>query len=117
MSFYAPLNKATLRRPLEPGLRAVIAVDHGLVGDRRAVGDGHAQGIGNQRSGLMCVDRPADHPAGEHVQHHTAVHLAFLGRMLGDVGHPQLVGGRPVEAALDQVCGGRDGGLAAEALA
>jgi hypothetical protein len=37
--------------------------------------------------------------------------------MLGDVGHPQLVWGGPVEAALDQVSGGRDGGLAAEALA
>jgi hypothetical protein len=36
--------------------------------------------------------------------------------MLGDVGHPQLVWGRSVEPALDQVSGGRHVGLAAEAL-
>jgi hypothetical protein len=37
--------------------------------------------------------------------------------MLGDVGDPQLVWGWPVKAALDQVRGGGDVGLAAEALA
>jgi hypothetical protein len=95
----------------------VIAVDHGLVGDRRAVGDGHPKGVGDQRGGLMAVDRPADHPTREHIQHDTAVQLAFPGGVLGDVGHPQLVGRRPVELALDQVSGGRDVGLATEALA
>jgi hypothetical protein len=34
--------------------------------------------------------------------------------MLGDVGHPQLVWGWPVKAALDQVSGGRDVGLTPE---
>jgi hypothetical protein len=78
--------------------------------------DGHAEGVGDQRGGLVAVDGPADHPTGEHIQDHTAVHLAFPGGVLGDVGDPQLVGGRPVEAALDQVGGGRHGGLAPEAL-
>jgi hypothetical protein len=36
--------------------------------------------------------------------------------MLADIGDPQLIWGRPVEPALDQVSGGRDVGLAAEAL-
>jgi hypothetical protein len=36
--------------------------------------------------------------------------------VLGDVGHPQLVWGWPVELALDQIGGGGHGGLAPEGL-
>src|SRR5215212_5505125 len=97
-------------------LRAVIAVDDGLVWSRVAVGDGHAKGVSDQWGGLVAVDRPADHPAGEHIQDHTAGHRALSGRVLGDVGDPQLVWGRPVEAALDQISSGRPVGLAAEGL-
>jgi hypothetical protein len=51
MSFYAPLNKAVLRRPLEPELRAVVAVYQGSPG-RLAGVDGHAQrGVDHRRSG------------------------------------------------------------------
>ena len=46
---------------------------------RIAVGDGHSQCIGDQRRGLAGVDRPADDPAGEGVEHHRAVHVAFVG--------------------------------------
>jgi hypothetical protein len=108
------LTVEVLRRPVESTLTAVIAMDHRLLWPRVAVGDGHAQGIGDQRGGLVAVDRPAHHPAGEHIQHDAAVHLAFPGGMLGDIGHPQLVWCRPVEATLNQVRGGRDGGLAPE---
>jgi hypothetical protein len=111
------LTVEVLQRPVESTQRAMIAMDDRLVRSRVAVVDGHAEGACDQWGGLVAVDRPAHHPAGEHVQHHTAVHLALPGGMLGDVGHPQLVWGGPVEAALDQVSGGRDGGLAAEALA
>jgi transposase-like protein len=38
-----------------------------------------SQGIGDQRGGLVAVDRPAHHPTREHIQHHTAVHLALPG--------------------------------------
>src|SRR4029453_19138700 len=34
-----------LPRPAESTLRAVIAMDHGLLWSRVAVGDGHAQGV------------------------------------------------------------------------
>src|SRR3954452_7106069 len=37
------------------------------------------------------LDRPADYPAGELIEHYRAVHLAFTGGMLGDVGEPQPV--------------------------
>jgi hypothetical protein len=78
--------------------------------------DGHAEGVGDQWGGLVAVDRPAHYSAGEHIQHHTAIQLAFPGGVLGDVGDPQLVGCWPVEAALDQVSGGRRIGLARDAL-
>ena len=91
----------------------MIAMDHRLLWDWVAMVDGHAQGVGDQRSGLVAVDRPAHHPTREHIQHHTAIQLALSSRVLGDVGHPQLVGCRPVEPALDQVSGGRNVGLAA----
>jgi hypothetical protein len=66
--------------------------------------------------GLVAVDRPADHPAGEHIQHHTAVHLALPGGVLGDIGNPQLIRCRPVEPALDQIGSGRRIDLATEGL-
>jgi hypothetical protein len=91
-------------------------MDHRLIRKRLAVVDGHPQGVGNQRGGLVAVDRPAHYSAGEHIQHDAAVQLALSSRMLGDVGHPQLVRGWPVEAALDQVRGGGDVGPAPEGL-
>ena len=38
-----------------------------------------------------------------HVQHHRAVHLAFPGGMLCDIGHPQLVRFETGEVAVNQV--------------
>jgi hypothetical protein len=40
---------------------------------------------------------------GEQVEHDAAVELPLAGRVFGDVGQPQLVGGRGGELALDQV--------------
>jgi hypothetical protein len=54
------------------------------------------------------VDRPADHPPGEGVEHYGAVDLALPGRVLGDVGHPKPFRVVTVELALDEVrCGGQ----------
>jgi hypothetical protein len=52
MSFYAPLNKATLRRPLEPGLAAVITVMDQARGGI-ALGDGHVEGVQHQLGAQM----------------------------------------------------------------
>ena len=64
-SSYCRSNKPVLRRPIEPGLHAVVGVDHDArVGVRAAAGDGHAQRVGGQRGGLGGVDGPAHDPAG-----------------------------------------------------
>lgn len=63
--------------------------------------------FGDQRGGLRRVDRSADHPTGERVQHDRAIHLALPGVVLGDVGDPQLVQLRAGEEPVDQITGGR----------
>jgi hypothetical protein len=95
-----------LRRPVESALDALVGVDDKA---RCRVGlpalDRHAQCIGDERRGLGGVDGPADDSAAVGIEHDTAVELAFSGWVLGDVGHPQLVGLGSAEPALDQVAG------------
>jgi hypothetical protein len=45
-----------------------------------------------------------------HVEHDRAVELALPGRVLGDVGDPQLVGPLASEVAVDEVGGNGIGG-------
>ena len=47
----------------------------------------------------MAVDRPADDSAGVRVEDDAAVHLPLTGRVLGDVGEPELVRSIPREIA------------------
>ena len=69
--------------------------------------DGHSQSIRYERCGRMGVDRPADDASTERIENHRAIDLAFTGRMLGDVGDPQLVATLPPELPLHAiVCGG-----------
>ena len=68
-----------------------------------APADRHAQRIEDQRRGLGAVDRPADDEAREGVQDDAAVELALTRRVLGDVGHPQLVGPAATELAPDEI--------------
>src|SRR5918995_2653712 len=103
--FYARPDTAALRRPLEPGLGALVRVDYCPVA-RVALADGHAERVGDQRRVLGRVDRPADHSPGEQVEHDGAVHLAFPGGVLGDVGDPEPVWVLPSEVPVDEVAGG-----------
>jgi hypothetical protein len=64
---------------------------------------GHAEGVEHEQRGLGAVDRPADHVAGERVRDDAAVDLALAGRVLGDVGHPQLVGAVAPERAAHEI--------------
>src|SRR5918994_4222211 len=103
--FYARPDTAALRRPLEPGLGALVRVDYCPVA-RVALADGHAERVGDQRRVLGRVDRPADHSPGEQVEHDGAVHLAFPGGVLGDVGDPEPVWVVASEVPVDEVAGG-----------
>lgn len=57
----------------------------------------------HQLEGLGRVDRPASHPTREDVKDGEAIDLALSGRVLGDVGEPELVRGWPVEVPPKQV--------------
>jgi hypothetical protein len=94
-----------LRRPPEFALGALVGVNHGSA-EGVALGDGHPEGVGDERGVRACVDRPTDHSSGEHVEHHRAVDLALAGRMLGDVGDPEPVRFGPCEVPSDEVAGG-----------
>lgn len=76
----------------------VVGMDDGSRGV--AVADRHAQGVGDQRSGLCRVNRLAHEVAGMHVQRHRAIQLALTGTVRGDVGDSQ-----PVPLVADE--GGR----------
>src|SRR5512140_3076423 len=45
----------------------------------------------------------SNHTAGEHVDHEGHVQPALPGRNIGEITHPQLVGPRGVELALDAI--------------
>jgi hypothetical protein len=64
-------------------LGALVGMDHGAVGSTLL--DGHAQGVRDERGGRRRIDRPADHPSGEDIEHDGAVDLAFSRGVLGDV--------------------------------
>ena len=90
-----------LRRLLEPKLRAVIAVDHDTFG--LSVLDRHPERVDDQVRCLRRVDRPANDPTRERVEHDRAVHLAFPCPMFCYVGQPQPVRLRAGEVAVDEV--------------
>ena len=52
--------------------------------------------------GLWLIDR-ADHASAVGVENDRAVHLALAGRVLGNVGQPQLIQAFPTESAVDQI--------------
>ena len=51
----------------------------------------------------LRVHRPAHDPAAERIQDSTAVQPPFTRAMLRHVSDPQLIRGKPVELAIDQI--------------
>src|SRR5665648_250308 len=104
-----PINTSeikVLRRPVESALGAVVRVNDRR--DRAAGLDRHVERVDDQLGVLDVVDGPADDLATVGVHHGAAVDLALPGRVLCDVGDPQLVRSQPVELAVDQVVGAHD---------
>jgi hypothetical protein len=83
----------------------VVGVDDGA-GRGLPGGACLGEGVVDQGCFAAPVDGPADHLPGVQVEHDAAVDLALAGRMLGDVGEPQLVGRGGSELALDEVLAG-----------
>ena len=66
MSIYSQVNKPVLRRPVEPGLFALVGVvDQAGLG--LAAGDGHLERVDDEFGAQVVAHRPADNAAGEAV--------------------------------------------------
>jgi len=93
---------------------AVIGMDRRAAGGRAAGGlallDRHPERVCRQAGGRVVADRPADHAAAERVEHDRAVDLALARRVLGDVGHPELVGALAAKDTVDEVLSRRQAG-------
>jgi hypothetical protein len=77
--------------------------------------DSHSQRVGDQRCFGPAVDRPADDTATEGIENHGTVHLALAGRVLGDVGDPELIATIPLEVPSNTILGRGDVGHASVA--
>ena len=99
------VGKAGVSYPLAEGprrvLRAVVAVDQ-RTGAGLAGLDGHSQRRVDHGRRRSTIERPSHHPTEPGVEHHAAVQLSLAGGVLGDVGHPQLVGTLAAEVPLHQ---------------
>ena len=93
-------------------LRPLVAVDDGRSLCRATLLDRHAQGIRYERCRGMGIDRPAYDAAAERIEDDRAVHLAFAGRVLGDVRHPQLIATLAFELPLHAIRRASDMGIA-----
>ncbi len=117
-----------LRRPLESGLAALVAVNDRVRISWSAAIDGHAQRIRHRCSGRPGIDRPADNSAAGRVEYDSAVHLAVPCGVFdsftfdvttssdlavpcgvfGDVGDPQPIRFGLSELAVDEIRSGRE---------
>jgi hypothetical protein len=102
--FYAPVNTAALRRPLEPALHTAVAVVDepgevlALTGPDR-----HIQRVEGQVGAQALGDAPAQDAPAEHVGDERRVREPRPRRHIRDVRDPQLVRCRRLEVPVDQI--------------
>jgi hypothetical protein len=82
-----------------------------------ALPERHLQGVDDQLRAQVVGDRPADDPAGEHVEDDGEVDPPLAAAVLGDVGDVEPVGLGRGEPPLHQVLGPLGRGVAASAAA
>jgi hypothetical protein len=82
--------ETSLRRPVEPGLAALVRVMQQLL--RLATSpQRHHQRVGDELRRHLIAHRPADHAPRVQIQHHGEVQPAFRSPDVREVGHPALV--------------------------
>jgi hypothetical protein len=67
--------------------------------------DGHLDCVDDELTADVIGDRPAHDSAAERVEHDREIHLAGVGRVLGDVHHPQAIWCIDVEDTIHEVVG------------
>ena len=107
---YNRLTQAVLRPPVELKLAPMIGVMD-EPGTGAALPQRHVECIQDQLAAQMIGHRPADDPPAEGVEHGGEVAKALPGRQVGDVRHPELVGGVRREGTVHQIIGERGLGV------
>lgn len=72
----------------------------------------HVERIGDELGAAVIAETPAEHPAAPRIQDEGPVDPAVVGAVLGDVGHPELVGAVDRELAIDEIISRRVEGVA-----
>src|SRR5690606_31097440 len=104
MNFYARPKQEVLRRPVEPRLRAAIAmVYEPLLARVFPLADRLLQGVQGEVTLQRAGHPPADDPARVHIDHERHVDEAAPGCDVRQVRDPQLVRPLSREVAFDQV--------------
>jgi hypothetical protein len=105
-------NRRRRDRPSAAGTaRWVLAAAIGMMQQRIGLApapDRHHQSIGDELGRHGCAHRPADHTAGEQIDHGSHKEPAFRRPDIGEIGNPFAVRRRRREAAVEYV--GGDGG-------
>jgi hypothetical protein len=91
-------------------MRPVVRVDHGFTASSPALLDRHPERRWSSAQRSVVSDRPADDAAAERIEHDRAVDLPRAGRMLGDIGQPELVRAVTDEHPVDEMVDRRDTG-------
>lgn len=93
-----------LRRPVEPGLTALVRVMQ-QCGRFAAAPYGHHQRIGDQLRGHAVMHRPTHDPARVQVHHRSRIQPAFGRPDVSEVGHPLLIRRTCHKLAVEDVVG------------
>src|SRR5947208_2164244 len=102
MSIYNQVNKPVLRRPVEPGLRAMVGMDHGPAAGIPLL-DRHPERVQDELGLEVVAHRPADDPAAEDVLDGGEEEKALPGLDVLEVADPEPVRLRPGEVTVDEV--------------
>src|SRR5271167_2095714 len=87
------------------GERGVLTALVGMMDapGRTALSERHVERLEHQLGAQIDLHCPAHDLAAEGVEHHRQIEKAGPGRNVSDIGHPQAIGPRGGEVALDQV--------------
>ena len=89
MSIYNQVNKPALRRPVELGLAAGVAVVHELdLVDPLGHGEGHPERVEDEVGAHVRRELPADHLAAVSVDHEREEDEALPAAQIGEVRDP-----------------------------
>src|SRR5271157_3505762 len=103
ISCYSRANQTVLRRRVEPGLDAAIAVVNQTREIVASCVDGHLESVESEVGPQTRSGAPAHDPAGKDIDHEGCVAEAGDRPDVGEIGDPEPIGCRGREGPLDEI--------------